>query len=84
MNLHKAVSKIKDISALMSSNYLTDEELLNFYTSKFKPSDLHSVEVSSFDEVQDVSLKNFKNIQIILTKDSIFGAKIYKNINILV
>lgn len=54
MNLHKTVSKIKDISTLMSSNYLTRDELTDFYTSEFKPNHLHSVEVKDFDEVHDV------------------------------
>lgn len=51
----------------MSSNYLTDDELLDFYTSKFKQSDLHSVEVTGFDEVIDVRLstsRKFKSISL--------------------
>jgi hypothetical protein len=39
----------------MSSKFLTNGELQDYYNTEFKPSDLHSVEVKSFDEVQEVS-----------------------------
>ena len=55
MNLSKQITKAKDFCSLMSSKFLTNGELQDYYNTEFKPSDLHSVEVKSFDEVQEVS-----------------------------
>ena len=81
MNLDSEFGKIKDISALMSDNYMTDAELLDFYTREFKSSDLHQVEVKGYDEIQEVSylswwphFQNEPNLNQI-QKDSIFGGQ---------
>ena len=43
-------------STLNHRNFVAEDELNDFYSKKFKPYDLHNVEITNFDLIEEVNL----------------------------